>query len=171
MRARTINEANNFERGLDPKAAMGTGKIVEVKKLLDKVYHGRNHWLTYKIHDLDNIEVFYSNPDDYKDPEKLREYKWFLKYVELDKFKYNSHSSTISIHSNQEYHSWVVYQQRFCKDPHEKDNICEEFVLKIGKEIKDSEKKVKIIVDALNKEYDKIPGFIVTKVMTPKNAS
>ena len=124
---------------------------------------------SYKLHDLDNIEVFYT-PGNYKEEEHVSEFRWFLKYVELDKFTYNSHSSTISIHSDQKYHSWVVYEQRFCREPHEKDSMCEEFVLEIGKDIKDAEEKVKIIVDALNKEYDKIPGFIVTKVMTP-NAS
>ena len=42
MRAKTIHEThNNFERGNDPKIAMGTGKVAEAKKMLDKYYNGK----------------------------------------------------------------------------------------------------------------------------------
>jgi hypothetical protein len=51
MRAITINEIHNFERGGDAKQSMGIGKISEVKKILDLIYSDPSY-LTYKIHGL-----------------------------------------------------------------------------------------------------------------------
>jgi hypothetical protein len=171
MRAKTINEVHNFERGNDPKSSMGIGKVAEAKVILEHWYPKEPLGFSYIIHDINNIEVFYAKPERYKYEKEMSEYRWFLKYVELDRFIYKSHSDTISIHSDKLYHDWNINERRFCRRPHEKNSICEEYALHLSKEAKDSEKRTQIIIDALNKEYGPIKGFELVKEIKPSDES
>jgi hypothetical protein len=88
MRAKEINE---FTQGQDPYTQMGIGKIAEAKELLDKELASqtadRVPTLLYKIHDLNNIEIYY-NPEVWNeeviDQQKKRPH--IIKYIKYDQF-------------------------------------------------------------------------------------
>jgi hypothetical protein len=40
MRARSINEIQNFERGNDPKSSMSIGKITKIQEMLEVKQEG-----------------------------------------------------------------------------------------------------------------------------------
>ena len=73
MKAKTVNETNNFERGLDPKEAMGVGnkdlqrlKLAEVTTILKDRPNGRFYCLYVWEPDI-------SENNYYTDPSKLLE--------------------------------------------------------------------------------------------------
>jgi hypothetical protein len=170
MRAKTINEIQNFEKGASPKSALGVGKVKEAKELLDYWYDG--HHLVYNIKSLDHIEITYSpevieRAKGGKNEDQIDKYKWIIKYVELDRFIYESHSDTISIHSDQKYHDWNIYERRFCGKPHETDSVCNKFCLSISKQINESKEKANIIIKSLNDFYGPIKGFELIESIKP----
>ena len=65
MRAKTINEDNNFERGLDPKDAMGIGGIVLEDKYFDMVVKAKQKWNKYLGTFVGKTVSVYLDPDRY----------------------------------------------------------------------------------------------------------
>jgi hypothetical protein len=157
MRAKTLNEIQNFERGNDPKSSMGIGKIEKVKKMLEGIYQN-NRFLQYKMKNPDHIEVSYIKGSTREEIDEI----WIMKYVEKEKFILDSKSIEISsfTHSFGNSHYWVIKELGFLSSMWPEDNkFNEEVILKLNKEDKSNEEKAQIILKAFNDHYGKIGGF------------
>ena len=166
MRAKTINDANNFERNADPHSSMGIGKVVEAKKLLD-YWYGEKDYLSYNFKSLDHIEITHSpkiieraKKNNDEDLDMILNFKKVIRYVEIDRFISNEESYTISIHSDQKSYDWIILEREFVRAPHEKDSIYKEYCLGVNKRQQpDSEEKIRLITKFLNEHYGPIKGF------------
>ena len=162
MRAKTINEIDNFERGIDPKVAMGTGKILEVRKILGTIYNQKYNSYVYKIQSLNHIEVFYSQLVKRDMPEVFKNNKWIIKYVEKDSYFARGESQEIRSfsHSLGKRDSWNIYEVKFnLHDNPEKMNFIDQYSFELPQTLDKYEEMTKIVVDALNKQYGKVGGF------------
>jgi hypothetical protein len=153
MRAKTLNEIQNFERGNDPKSSMGIGRIVKIKEMLEEIYQG-NKFLQYKLKTPEHIEVFYINKETKINASDV----WIMKYVEKDRFHLGSRSEEVYSFGNSHY--WLINELRFHSSMWPEDNKFKEvYVLKLDKEEKANEEKAQIILKALNDHYGKVGGF------------
>jgi hypothetical protein len=167
MRAKTINEIQKFEQGIDPRQAMGTGKISEVKKMLDEVYNKHKYKVyEYNIRSLDHIEIRYS--DDIKNDIRQGAGKgqennvWIIKYVEKDRyiFKDESHEISSSTHSFGTSYEWNIYEVQFyMSDNPESIKFKNAYVFDLTMKNDLNKERAQIMVDALNKHYGKVGGF------------
>jgi hypothetical protein len=174
MRAKTVNEAQNFQRDQDPKASMGIGKAEEAKRMLESVYkkgeHSRFTTYEYSIKSLDHIEISYSDiiKQDIRDSAKLRGQKdrsnviWILKFVEKDRYlvEANSYEMSSFTHSFGTQHDWKIYELKFRMDDDPKRiKFDKEYVLDLTQKNEINKERAKIIVDSLNNHYGKVSGF------------
>jgi len=167
MKAKFINE---FTRGEDPKSVLNIGKYAKVKAKLEEMYNkeGDFAYLTYKIINLNHIEVFY-RPEKIEKianvgrEESLRKLKWILKYVELPKYILNERNYTYNLFQRDfNEHTLSVYEtQIFFSDTPRETNIQQDKkVFDIG-EYKDEavHKMGEVIIKALNENYEPVWGF------------
>lgn len=157
MRAKTLNEIQNFERGADPKSSMGIGKVAKIKEMLDKIYKN-NGFLQYKIKSPEHIEVSYIK--DRLDNEGVG--IWIMKYVEKERFSMESKSEEISsfTHSFGTSHYWSIKELKFYSSMWPEDNkFEEEGVLELNKKERTNEEKAQVIVKAFNDHFGKVGGF------------
>jgi len=174
MRAKTVNEAQNFQRDQDPKASIGIGKAEEAKRMLESVYkkgeHARFRTYDYIIKSLDHIEISYSDEikQDIRDSAKLRGQKdrsnviWILKFVEKDRYlvEANSYEMSSLTHSFGTKHDWNIYELKFRMDDDPKRiKFDKEYVLDLTQKNEINKERAKIIVDSLNNHYGKVSGF------------
>jgi len=157
MRAKTLNEIQNFERGNDPKSSMGIGKIEKVKKMLEGIYQN-NRFLQYKMKNPEHIEVSYIKGETRKDMSDI----WIMKYVEKERYSLGSKSEEISsfTHSFGSTNYWVITELKFISSMWPEDNkFKEEVSLKLTKEDAENEEKAQIILKAFNDFFGKVGGF------------
>jgi hypothetical protein len=157
MRAKTLNEIQNFERGNDPKSSMGIGKIAKIKKMLEGIYEN-NKFLQYNLKNPDHIEISYIRGQTREDSPDI----WIMKYVEKDRFSLESESEEKSsfTHSFGTYNYWIIEELKFFSSMWPDDNKFKaEGILRLGKEDKTNEEKARIILKAFNAHYGKIGGF------------
>jgi len=158
MRAKTLNEIQNFERGNDPKSSMGIGKVAKIKELLEQIYRD-NRFLQYKIKNPEHIEVSYIKKATREDSPEI----WIMKYVEKERFSLTSESEEVSnfTHSSGPYHYWVIKEVKFFGSMWPDDNkFKEEGVLRLTKDNKSNREKAQIILKAFNEHYnEKVGGF------------
>lgn len=157
MRARTLNEVQNFERGNDPKSSMGIGKIARIREMLEEIYQN-NRFLQYKLKNPEHIEISYIKGETRDDMSDI----WVIKYVEKDRFSIDSNSREIgsSTHSFGTSSYWVIKEMKFYSSMWPEDNkFVEKGILELNKEDKTNEEKSQIILKAFNIHYGKIGGF------------
>lgn len=157
MRARTLNEVQNFERGNDPKSSMGIGKVEKIKKMLDEIYRN-SRFLQYKIKNPEHIEVSYIKGETRKDMSDI----WIMKYVEKERYSLESKSEEISSfsHSFGTSHYWIVKELKFISSMWPEDSkFKEEVSIKLTKEDASNEEKAQIILKAFNDFFGKVGGF------------
>ncbi len=167
MRAKTLNEIQNFERGNDPKFSMGIGKIAKIKKILEGIYQN-NRFLQYKIKNPEHIEVSYIKGQMKKDASDI----WVMKYVEKERFSLVDKSEEVSsfTHSFGTSHYWIIKELKFFSSMWPEDNkFKEEGILKLNKEDKTNEEKAQIILKAFNEHYGKIGGFELIEHTSDEN--
>jgi len=166
MRAKTLNEVQNFERGNDPKTTIGVGKAAQIKKMLEDAYKN-HHYLTFKMKSPEHIEIFYT--DAYKkrvkgaeDGDDYTQEVHIIKYVEKERFNVEENSYEIGsfTHSFGTRYEWVITETKFYMrdDPTESKFEKKKF-LDLSKEDKANEERIQVIADALNKHYGKVGGF------------
>lgn len=159
MRAKTLNEIQNFERGNDPKSSMGIGKVAKIKKMLEEIYQN-NRFLKYKIKNPEHIEVSYIKGETRDDMSDV----WIMKYVEKDRFSMESTFREIgsTFHSFGTSYYWVIKELKFLSSMWPEDNkFKEEGILELSKKDETNEEKAQIILKAFNNHYGKVGGFEV----------
>lgn len=142
MKAYKVNENINFKRGRDPHAVLNIGKIQELEKLLDTEFKDSADIMEYKIHDINNIEIYEINRQVARAP-------YFLEYVPLIQFK---------IHNKIVDGSYIIIRQELNNYAAKwnKTKIVENWHLKVpihNKNDEEAETQANIIIDAFNKHY------------------
>jgi hypothetical protein len=157
MKAKLVYENINFERGLNPKAAMNLGPFATVKSWLEKQYSKGHGFMPYKyvINNLNDIRIFYDLRGDAN--ENLP--TWVFKYVEKPRFTFEEATTTQQLVSTHYYHYWRIYENYFyvSSDP---DNIGfdHKYVSELEK-TNENKEKVEVMVQALNKHFGNVPGL------------
>jgi len=152
--AESLNESVNFERGQDPKASMGVGKVAEAKKMLESEFGTgiNSHFYSFKINSLDNIEITYS--EDFQkgvNKEDFEKVTWVIRYVEKDQFVTRYHQTQEWGMSN----TWVIDKQWIAwRDLNDMKVQTENYM-----SVRTGKPDVDIIAKALNDHYGPIKGF------------
>lgn len=161
MKAKRVYE---FKRGTDITTTLGVGKIKEVKELLDRQFKETNPF-TYKIHSLDNIEIFVENPDDWAEStnEEMKTKKpWFIEYTSIDMFskKYRPRDDSWGGSGP----TWIINKAYINSDKafwdySEKQRG--EIINYTGHLNIPDEEDADVIVAAMNKHYGPVYGFVI----------
>jgi hypothetical protein len=161
MRAKTINEVQNFERGAEPKNSMGIGKINEIKNILDEIYGGHQYF-EYKIVNPDRIEIFYKKSMKQKFPNEFDNKIWILQYEERERFFVREGKSEISsfTHSFGNKYYWEIIEVKsyISSDP-DRNYFKQEQLIDMGMGDKENKEKAEIMAKALNNHYGIVKGF------------
>ena len=159
-----IRETLNFEKKRDPKTALGVGKIVLVKEMLDKIFPEDIHrFLRYKINSLDNIEIFYD--EKLKKASKSEHFpRWVIKYVEKERYFIDTVTDTISIHSSTKYTDHYIYERNFYSDDPRRMKFGQTPRFKLVQtndydDFKETQKQTPVVLKALNDQYGPVSGF------------
>ena len=161
MRAKTINETQNFERGIDPKHSMGVGQINQIKKFLDKIYED-DSWMEYKIISPDRIEISYKEKWKEQYPKDFKNKIWILQYEEKERFFVREAKEEMSSwnHSLGTKHFWeIVELTPFISNDPSKIKFEEKRLIEMSKQDPHSIDKINIMANALNEYYGKTKGF------------
>jgi len=162
MRAKLVNES--FTQGNDSLATLGLGKYKKIKEKLDEIY--KNHmYLTYRIKDLDHIEIYVKKEylDNMQDKYRLEKLVYITRYVEYPKYFINEykHSDTyygteINTHNLSVYEN-VIY---FRDNPGQNNSHSVERVFDVGKFGKPGIDELgKTIEKALQSHYEPVWGL------------
>lgn len=160
MRAKTINEVQNFERNQDPKYSMGVGQVNEIKKMLDPVY-GNKKWMEYKIVSPDRIEISYKKEVIEKLPEEFDNRIWILQYEERERFFVREGKEQVSSFSHSlgnRYYWEIIEVTPIIPDDPNRCTFGENQLVEINKKPSSFE-KLEIMAKALNEHYGKAKGF------------
>ena len=171
MRAKLVKESlNEFHQTGDPLGSLGLGVMEKVKAKLKEIYDNKVQfaYYTYKIVNLNHIEIFYK-PEivrkwlEVKDPEDVSKIKYIFKYVELPKYILNERNYKYNLFDRDfNEHTLSVYETEvfFGYDPDRMYIKQDKKLLDIGEYGNELVNKIgDIIIKALNEEFEPVWGF------------
>jgi hypothetical protein len=172
MRAIMVNEG--FKQGENSLATLGVGKYKKIKDKLDKMYND-HMYLTYKIIDLDHIEIFVKKEylDNMQDKWRLENLKYIMKYVEYPKYftneykdSYTSHGYELNTHDLSVFENIVYFRDSPKDDTHKQKRVFD--IGKFGDPGIDELGKT--IEEALQSHYEPVWGFELIETIENKTS-
>jgi len=164
---------NEFERGQDPKAALGIGIYKKISTKLKELYDRKFQYYNYKIISLNNIEISY-NEEYIKDDPKFFGVKYILEYIELPQFTLNNYKNSYTLYDHKfNDNNLSIYKNNiYFSDNPTNENVEQELVFHIGKYNDEKVTKMgEIILDALNKNYPPVWGFKLKEIIKPNETN
>jgi len=170
MKAITVNENINFERGRSVKGSVGVGKENEALNRLEEGLFGnsgKTKIYEIKVNSLDDIKVTFSGKYRAfieKDPTYGELIEWTFKYVKIHSFSLSDRISEGGSHSSRNYKYWTINKnsQGFFRDP-DQIKLHSEWVLDISKSIVDSEELAKAAIEGIQSKFGYIWVFELVK--------
>jgi hypothetical protein len=162
MRAKTINEVQNFERGQKPLNSMGIGRVKIIENLLKEIYKD-NRYMGYKIINPDRIEISYKEEWKKKLPDEFDNRIWVLKYEEKERFVVKENKSEMSsfTHSFGTKYYWEIIELEplYSSDYPDRNRFEEKSIVDLSRENKENKEKIDVMAKALNDHYGLARGF------------